>query len=253
MPTHATVVEPIERATIAAVSPDAVAECDGWLLAFDAGTIGRAKSAVPLAHRPTLPGIVARIETQYAARGLPAVFRLAADSCFDSLRQELMAQGYSAQKRTCVQTASLQAVRQVTPQPPAEVDSAPDAAWTGLFLSEGFDPVDGASRVQSLSRNTGNVYASVRQDGQTLAGGAASFGHDWASLHGIRTAQHCRRQGLAGRVLAGLAKAALLRGEEQVFLQVEAHNSAALALYQRAGFRTVWEYVYWSKAGIKRC
>ncbi len=253
MPAYAVLVEPIERATIAAVSPEAVVEYDGWLLAFDSGTIGRAKSAVPLAHHPAVPGVVARIEAQYTERGLPAVFRLTTDSCFDGLRQELTEQGYIAEKRTCVQTARLEAVRRVTQQPPADVDSAPDTAWTALFLSEGFDAIDGASRVQSLSRNAANVYASVRQDGHTIAGGAASFGNGWASLHGIRTAQHCRGQGLAGRVLAGLAKAALQHGEEQVFLQVEAHNSAALALYQRAGFSTLWEYVYWSKARIKHC
>jgi hypothetical protein len=38
-------VEAIERATVAAVSPEAVEELDGWLLAFDTGTVGRAKSA----------------------------------------------------------------------------------------------------------------------------------------------------------------------------------------------------------------
>jgi hypothetical protein len=43
-------VENIERATLAAVSPEAVLELSGWLLAFDTGTVGRAKSAVPMLH-----------------------------------------------------------------------------------------------------------------------------------------------------------------------------------------------------------
>ena len=113
---------------------------------------------------------------------------------------------------------------------PAEVEDAPDAGWASVFLGAGFDPVDGASRVRSLGRASGNLYASVRENGLTLAAGAASFGHGWASVHGMRTEQSARGRGLAGRVLAGLAQAALARGFDQVFLQVEAGNDAALAL-----------------------
>lgn len=246
-------VESVERATIAAVSPEEVLELDGWLLAFDSGTIGRAKSAAPLAHVAADVGVIEQIEAEYATRGLPAVFRLATDTCFDALRVQLQQRGYVAAKPTWAQTASVQAMRQVTNQPIADVDSTPDAAWTALFLGEGFDPVDGASRVNSLSRSTRNVYASVREAGQTVAGGAASFSHGWASVHGMRTAAGYRGQGLAGRVLAGLAKAAVDRVYDQVFLQVEANNPAAQALYKRAGFTTAWTYEYWTKNSIKRC
>ena len=141
----------------------------------------------------------------------------------------------------------------MTDEPMAEVDQTPDAAWTALFLGEGFDPVDGASRVDSLSRSPSNVYASVRDAGHTLAGGAASFSHGWASVHGMRTVLNQRGRGLAGRVLAGLAQAALERDLKQVFLQVEANNPAAQALYKKAGFTTAWIYEYWSKNSIKRC
>ena len=246
-------VESIERATVAAVSPEEVQELDGWLLAFDRGTIGRAQCAVPLAHVACDLRVIEQIEAQYAARGLPAVFRLAIDTCFDALRSELQQRGYAAAKPTWVQIATVQAMRQVTDQPMAEVDPTPDAAWTALFLGEGFDPMDGASRVDSLSRSTNNVYASMREAGHTLAGGAASFGHGWASVHGMRTVLNQRGRGLAGRVLAGLAQAAIERGLEQVFLQVEANNSAAQALYKRAGFTTAWTYEYWSKNSIKLC
>lgn len=40
----------IERATLAAVSPQTVEELPGWLLPLDTGTVGRAISAVPLSH-----------------------------------------------------------------------------------------------------------------------------------------------------------------------------------------------------------
>jgi GNAT superfamily N-acetyltransferase len=122
---------------------------------------------------------------------------------------------------------------------PMSIQSPPTTRWAALFLGEGFDPVDGAQpRERMLSRAKGTLYASVREGGRTLAAGAMSFGHGWASVHGMRTEQSAQRgRGLAGRVLAGLAQAALARGYERVFLQVDAANPPALGVVPPRGFR----------------
>jgi N-acetylglutamate synthase len=240
-------VESIERATLAAVSPQSVLELPGWLLPFDSGTVGRAKSAVPILHTATNadPNVLMNIEQHYAARGMQASFRLPDVPCFDALRSALARKGYAQQQPTLVQHGLVSALRAVTAQPAAAVDSAPDAGWESVFLGEGFDPVDGASRVKSLRQAHGSVFASVREAGQTVAAGAGAFGCGWASVHGMRTAAAHRGKGLAARVLAGLADAAVQRGFDKVFLQVEEGNAAARALYQRAGFSTAWRYTYW--------
>jgi ribosomal protein S18 acetylase RimI-like enzyme len=242
-------VESIERATAAAVSPQAMEDVEGWLLAFDSGTVNRAKSAVPLRHTPVADAVslTARIEARYAARGMPAQFRLALTPCFDALRLELRRRGYRAEQPTQVQLAPVGAVRAVSADL-AEVDAAPDAAWAALFMGEGFDPVDGASRVASLGRATGSLYASVREDGRTVAAGAAAFSHGWASVHGMRTAPAWRGRGMAGRILAAVAEAAMARGVGRCFLQVEDGNMTAQALYRRAGFVPAWSYEYWRRA-----
>lgn len=240
-------VESIERATLAAISPQAVLELPGWLLPFDSGTVGRAKSAVPLLHTAVHaePSMLGCIEQHYAQRGMQASFRLPDVPSFDALRHALIGKGYGPQQPTLVQCSSVQAMRAVTAQPIADVDNVPDARWASVFLGEGFDPVDGASRVKSLSQASGSVFASVREAGHTLAAGAGAFSHGWASVHGMRTAAAHRGKGLAARVLAGLAQAAQQRGIDKVFLQVEEGNAAARALYQRAGFQTAWRYTYW--------
>lgn len=74
-------VASIERATLAAVAPETLEEREGWLVPADRGTVGRAKSAVPLQHAGTDPGVIGRIEAHYAALGLPAAFRLATTPC----------------------------------------------------------------------------------------------------------------------------------------------------------------------------
>jgi len=240
-------IEHIERATAAAVSPQALEELDGWLLAFDSGTVNRAKSAVPLRHAPGDARLLGAIEARYAAHGLPPLFRLAADPCFDGFRRELVQRGYREDRPTRVQLASTHTVRAVSTQAPAAISASPDPAWAALFLGEGFDPVDGANRVAALSRAPDALYASVVEGGQTVAAGAAVFSHGWAGVHGMRTDAACRGRGLAGRILAGLAEAALERGLPRIFLQVEAGNAAAQGLYRRAGFETAWSYAYWGK------
>lgn len=244
-------VEAIERATLDAVCPETVAAIDGWLLPMDSGSIGRAKSAVPLRHAALnvaeAENRVSTVEEIYESRGHQAVFRLASHGNLDPLHKVLSARGYRPSQPTWVQTGSVAAMRAVTLAAPADVDDTPDEAWAQLFLGEGFDPVDGAHRIRNLSRAGSNVYGSLREGGRTLAGGAASFAHGWANVHGMRTHGPQRGKGLAGRVLAGLADAATARGLTHVFLQVEADNLAAQSLYRRAGFTTAWAYEYWKK------
>lgn len=243
-----TQVEAIERATVQAVSPDAQVEIPGWVLPFDAGTVGRAKSAVPLAHIPPAPGVLEQIEAAYAQRCLPAMLRIPAMPAFDPFRALLAAHGYREDTVTEVQTADALAVSSFAGRVAVEVAQSPTQEWASVFLGEGFDPVDGASRVTKLGRAAGSLFAIVREDGRPVAAGAAAFSHGWASVHGMRTAQDRRGRGLAGSVLATLAGAAIERGYHQLFLQVAAQNARAKSLYRRAGFAPAWTYSYWRRA-----
>lgn len=246
-PMNARDIEAVERATVAAVSPQALEDFPGWLLPFDSGTVGRARSAVPLAHDGPDAAAIEAIEARYAARALPLMWRLPHLRAFDAFSRQLQSRGYAAGKPTHVQVAEVASVMKVSPGPSAHTATQPDAAWAAVFVGEGFDPVDGASRVATLSRAPGALFASIREGDETVAAGMGAFSHGWASVHGMRTAQRCRGRGLASRVLATLAQAARSRGIERIFLQVEATNAPALALYRRAGFTTAWTYSYWKK------
>lgn len=241
-------IEAIERATLAAVAPEEMLEIDGWLVGLDPGTIRRAASAVPMRHDlPGDPAVLDAIEAAYAARGLSPAFRIADAPGLEGVRAELTRRGYGFEQPTLVKAAKVADIRAVTDRAPAEVFDQPDEAWAAVFLGEGFDPVDGAYRVKALSRSPGAAYGSVRDADRALAVGAGSFGHGWASFHGMRTDAARRGEGLAGRVLAGLAATAAARGIDRAFLQVMEDNAPARALYQRAGFVPEWRYFYWSR------
>ena len=240
-------IEAIERATLLAVSPQAQAELPGWLLPFDPGTVGRAKSAVPLVHTAPAPSVLREIEAIYAARGFPVMLRIPVLASFDAFRSSLLEQGYREEILTEVCTSAPARMQAVSDTEPCELVTAPHAGWASVFLGEGFDPIDGASRVHKLGQAAGSVFATVWDEGRPVAAGAAAFGHGWASVHGMRTASDSRRRGLAGRILATLASAATARGYQKVFLQVGAENAGAKSLYRRAGFELEWAYSYWRK------
>ncbi|HWI78534.1 MAG TPA: GNAT family N-acetyltransferase [Ramlibacter sp.] len=241
-------VESIERATLAAVAPTAFDELEGWLLPFDSGVVGRAKSAVPLRHDHSARAPIAQVESRYAAKGLPVLFRIAEAAALAPLRDELTGLGYRHSKPTLVQVAGAQAAAEAFSGPLAEVTAIADDDWTSVFLGDGFDPVEGASRVQTLRRADGSLFARVRgTDGKAVAAGVLALGHGWASIHGMRTAQSQRGRGLAKRVVSTLARAALDKGFESIVLQVQADNLPAQRLYARCGFTTAWTYNYWQK------
>lgn len=241
-------IESIERATLAAIAPEEVREIGGWLVGLDPGSIRRAASAVPLAHDlPPDRDVLDEIEAAYAARGLSPTFRLGDGPGLEPVRAELTRRGYRFEQPTLVKTAHVSAVLAMTDRPPAEISERPDEAWASVFLGEGFDPVDGAYRVKALSRSPGARFGMVRDAERTIAVGCGGYDQGWVSFHGMRTDQARRGEGLAGRVLAGLADEARARGIVRAFLQVEEKNTPARALYRRAGFVQAWRYFYWSR------
>jgi predicted GNAT family acetyltransferase len=238
-------VESLERATVAAVAPRSVEEHAGWLLAFDDGTVNRARSAVPLSHEAPDASAVAEIFRRYRERGVMPNFRVAQKVSMAPVESELARLGLSPLQPTQVLVASARKVANAANGDDVNIDREPGDAWTQVFLGEGFDPVDGASRVATLKRARGSRFASIREGDRVVAAGVLALSHGWASVHGMRTALSHRRRGMATRVLAAFAREALAQGYERVALQVEVANAAATRVYSQCGFEHAWTYAYW--------
>jgi N-acetylglutamate synthase len=242
----ATDVETIERATLSAVAPERIDGLDGWMLPMDTGTVGRAHSAVPLHHGVHDPALVDHIAQCYRDAGFRPVFRLPDLPSFEPWWPLLTARGFRREQPTLTQTGTLDGLLELAETcDGVSLDPGPDAAWMAMFLGEGLDPVDGASRSKALSRAQGTLFASLRENGQTLACGAACYAQGWLSMHGLRTAASQRGRGLAGRMIRAMALEAQRRGIQRAFLQVDGSNAPALSLYRRAGMGTAWAYAYW--------
>lgn len=237
----------LERATLAAVPPTELLALDGWLVALDAGSVGRAHSAVPTRHTGVRHELLPEIEQAYEARRLGPSFRVPRVAGCGPLQRALAAAGYTPRQPTLTLAGSVEALAARGPAHAVETGTQPGAGWDSVFLGTGFDPVDGASRVAILRRGLDTVFASVRWQGRIAAVGTACFSHGWCGIHGMRTAPGARGQGLARAILATFGQLARQRGLARVFLQVEEANAKARSLYERAGLRTAWCSDYWRR------
>lgn len=246
-------IEAIERATLDAVPPERLDTWDTWLLGLDHGTVARAHSAVPLVHVPPRADALEQLDLRYRAAGLRTMLRLPDVAAFDALRSELSAGGFVPSKPTFVQTAALDAVlARAATGTDVVITAIAGRDWEHVFLGDGFDAADGASRLAILRRGTHSLFASVRQDGRTVAVGAACLSHGWCAIHAMRTLPAWRGNGFATGIVGALLASARDRGMKRTFLQVEQANAGAQALYARLGYATAWGCAYWSAPGTGR-
>jgi GNAT superfamily N-acetyltransferase len=71
--------------------------------------------------------------------------------------------------------------------------------------------------------------------------------NDLAGLQQIVVEKSARRRGLGLELVSAALRWARLRGARQAWLQVIADNHPARTLYERIGFKAVYDYSYWQK------
>jgi ribosomal protein S18 acetylase RimI-like enzyme len=241
-------VADIERATVAACAVRVQEELPGWLVPLEPGSVGRARSAVPLRHDGVELAAIGGIVARYAARGLAPQFRLADVAGLDAVRAALEADGFVARSPTSLQLAAAEEVAASAGAGGVVLAGSVADEWLRAFASSARD-VERSALVRRLGHTT---FASAHAGGAAVAVGAVTFAHGLGSVHSMRTLPEHRRRGHAARVLSALASAALARGVTELVLQVEVDNHAAVALYRRAGFAALWRYRYFYRSNAAR-
>jgi predicted GNAT family acetyltransferase len=94
-------------------------------------------------------------------------------------------------------------------------------------------------------------FASLDAEGGALAAVGRGVVPDprWLGLALVEVVPAQRRRGLATAIVGALARWAAGLGADRSYLQVEAHNDAAVALYARLGFTTHHTYTTWHAPG----
>ncbi|MGK8511514.1 N-acetylglutamate synthase, CG3035 family [Nocardia asiatica] len=225
---------------------------DGWLARAGHGYTGRANSAVPLGSSAS-PAVATadtlhRIGEWYTAHGLP--LRLALPD-----RLAPAPPGWHTWRETLVLAIDIDNF--VLPQGPSmvRIAPAPDADWLELHRDGGADP---AARAYSAPAPDPEVLTAVI-DGELgfaslglprpIAIGRAALttapdGRRWVGLSCVAVAAAHRRHGLGSLVCAELVRWGNDRGATHAYLQVEAANEPAVAMYRDLGFVEHHAYRY---------
>ncbi len=220
----------------------------GWRLRAARGFTSRANSVLPLGDPGApLDDAVATAEAFYRERGLPPRFAVPAplDGWDDDpLDAVLAGRGYAVVTPTVVMTAAAAAVAESVHHAASRVDldPAPDDAWRSLYRYRGQQLPAFASDV--LTGGGPLAFASVREEGRTVAVGRAALAGRWAGVTAMEVAADRRRRGLGRAVLAALAAWAARSGARGLYLQVAEENGAGRALYERCGFGAHHRYRY---------
>jgi ribosomal protein S18 acetylase RimI-like enzyme len=218
----------------------------GWRLNASAGRSMRINACWPLSAPDRDPdAALDAVEAWYAARDLPPRFKLT-DGVIapDDLPERLAARGYAPNKETLVMLGPVAGEG----DPAIRVTAAPDAAFEAVFTATAGDPEDGRERLEALGRIPAPArFARLDIGGVAAAIGASAIGGGFGGVFGMRTAPDHRRKGLARRVLRALLAEAKGLGAERAWLQVEAENAPAIALYAHEGFEPTYRYRYWTR------
>ncbi len=228
--------------------PVEVADVDGWQLGFSGGFTSRANSVVPLAEPPDLDAAIGRVEAFYSQRGVPARFRVGREARPVGLDGVLAARGYRLVATTRVLAlAALPA--QAEPSAASiemadEVADEPDDDWLSGWLDVKASGTVDPGLARAVVTGPAADYLTTRDDDAVVGVIRAGYSGDWVGLSCLMVAQRARRRGLARVLTLAAMVIAAERGARRAFLQVEAGNHAALALYHRLGFVDVDTYHY---------
>ncbi|MFE5948678.1 GNAT family N-acetyltransferase [Streptomyces sp. NPDC056480] len=242
----------LARATARAWPPVESEMLGEWTLRASDGFTRRANSVLPLGD-PGLPiaDALTHVRAWYEARSLPAYIQTAtgAEGAQELLCAALDRHGWRREVSAEVRIAALAPIGDLDADVSAvRLSRTFDASWLRRYQRFG----EPGPAVRSVLTSGPSVwFASVAGTGEVPAAiGRCVVDGRWAGFMAVEVDPGQRRRGLATSVMTALARQALDEGASAAWLQVEADNDGARALYDGMGFAPHHHYHHyrWAEA-----
>lgn len=239
----------IEDAGLNASAPPQQRWIDGWLVRYCPGKAKRARcinavaeGRLPLADRHAAAAAVFR-EAE-----LPLFYRLTPFTRPDGLDDWLVGQGMHLIDDTRVM---------VTTEVPASAEALPGTVTLARAAPAEFAEIVGALRGSPPEQRSAHAERMAqspvpyqgwivrqRDSGEAIACGQTATEGDMVGVYDVYTHPDHRGRGLARQLCSTLLAGARAAGARVAYLQVDAANAPARAIYHRLGFADAYGYHY---------
>ncbi|MEU1076397.1 MULTISPECIES: GNAT family N-acetyltransferase [unclassified Streptomyces] len=216
----------------------------GWTLRAAGGFTRRANSVLPLGE-PGMPleEALAYARAWYTARGLPTYVQTStgAEGTQEALCADLENFGWVREVSAQLRIAALAPIGDLDADVSQVVlGRSVGPGWLARYQRAG---TPGPQVRAVLESGPSTWFAAVAGDGEVPAAiGRCVVDGRWAGFMAVEVDPAQRRRGLATAVMTALARQALSEGASAAWLQVEADNEGARALYDAQGFATHHTY-----------
>jgi len=237
----------IEDAGLNASAPPQQRWLDGWLVRFSPGKAKRARCVNAVAAgRMSLAERLAASQQVFADAQLPLIVRVTPFSQPSGLDAYLAQCGLRRFDDTRVMVMTL-ADQDLSPLPPGLQFNAlalePFARRVGEL--RGSPLAQRQAHAERLLNSPVPFSAfELMRDGETVACGQIALENDLVGIYDVFSAPASRGRGHATLLCRHLLAQARERGARHAYLQVEADNAPARAIYSRLGFADAYAYHY---------
>ncbi|WP_339802373.1 GNAT family N-acetyltransferase [Paenibacillus sp. FSL R5-0744] len=223
---------------------------NGWVLRTAAGYTKRANSVNPLyGEKSSLVDLTNQIklaEQYYKDAGLKPVFKITPYIQPANLDEALAERGYTVVEPSSVRILDLEGLAAPELRFHVQIQENLTEEWLNAFteLAE-LSVVNQSTLTRMLSASLFQQgYILLFNDGVPTACGLGIIQNGYIGLFDIITATDQRRQGMAEQLLLALLHWGKTQGATTAFLQVVQANAGASALYDKLGFKEIYQYWY---------
>ncbi len=238
----------IEDASLNASAPPQQRWVDGWLLRLSPGKAQRARSinAVADGHLP-LAERLALCHAEFQAAGLPTLVRLTPFSKPAGLDDFLAHLGYTRHDDSLVMACG-RLPDEAQPFPPyIALEGVTNEAYAHIVGEFRSSPLpERQAHRQRLEMSPVPYQGCVLRhtSGEVVACAQMTLESGMVGLYDVFTASAWRGRGLSRTLCAALLSQAQAQGARLGYLQVDALNAPARAVYSKLGFRDAYRYHY---------